>query len=391
MLGADAAVLPDVPTISATSLKNITGYTDKQSQWSFDPEYAYKGEYAPGGSFYQYSPWAWGVPRNNLEHGTVVQEHKAVKNWDDNKIGYTWQRKYSYHFNGVALNFHDPKRYLNTLRLIDNPDEFIEYLLLAPLAGFRTNEPPIVKDTGLPSASSILSKLNIFQPKNYLPRDEIKKLWNEVIVYDALRRAFELRRASQIEDRYDLQALYDNTGKLLQRLPSKMRDTELVTGTDPDMHVTFPLQLELAQWQIDDLMAVLNDIKYIVEEGRKTVAERVIELSDPDATIKPTSFSTDSSQNPYLVYQPDLHSFVNVAHNASITFKPAAVAADPETKKYWDQVPAYEAQHARVYETDQGLMSIADIDKYNLDRNKVNWIPWLAAGAAVAYAATEML
>ena len=128
------------------------------------------------------------------------------------------------------------------------------------------------------------------------------------------------------------------------------------------------------------------------------MAVRLIQVQDADAVIKPTTWSVDPLSNPYLVYNQERSTeagqpvFTNVARNMSSTWAPPEVAGDPAMMKYWEQVPEFERQHERVYATEHGPMSESDIRKYGLDgKRKVNWLPWIVAGGAVAYAATELM
>lgn len=371
------------PTYSPDEMKNVRAFTDVNpvGQYNRNKEYYTTGKFTAGGTNYQWAPWNWiDIPRNQLER---KGKGESISNNDGTSFTYKWT-------GGRGFVFKNPNIYLNGLMIITDPKSYIQYLKLAPLAGFNI--------TGsLPKQTAQRGSLDVAYNGKYafeLPKEATIDWWKEVVTFWALGKSFEILRMAQIEDVYDLEAAYKNTGKLIDELKAEMR-SDIPVDVLPDPRSWsgkgFRAVLALQTWQIENLDAGINEVRMLIDENRKKMAKRVIELSDPDAKIVETSFSTDSLSNPYLVYNPAAHSFTNVARNLSVNWKPAPVAADPVTKEYWEKVPEYEAENARVYETEYGLMSAADLRKYGLDRQKTNWLPWLAAGAAVAYAATEML
>lgn len=409
-LGNDAAKVHTPPTISPDELKNISAYVDIKKQYHRNKDYYFTGKWTPGGQAYWQAPWNWtDIPRNSLERrGTYTQDKKTVKDWSDGKLGYTLRSTYNLHWKGRAFRFHNPTFYLNTLKLITDPLKYIEYLKLAPLAGFRVRRES--SETAAKRAKFILQRgwqYNIdrgwfdegynLPPGINLPNEAFNEWWREAVTYYLLGQSFDMLRTAQIQDMYDLQAAYMNAGKLIDELKSEMLssvpvDVQGIGGNN------FRVSLALEPWQIESLNAVLKDVRGLIDKNKKKMAKRLIQLQDVDAKIVETSFTSDPLQNPYFVYNAERSReegkpiFSNIARNASATWVPPEIAGKPENLKYWEQVPEYEKEHARVYQTSHGPMSAADMRKYGLERGeKTNWLPWIVAGAAAAYVATELL
>ena len=392
-----AAEVPDVPTIDVDGIvTNLSAITAINTAYNWDKNAFFTGKYAEGGSLYQWSPWNWrGFPRNSLEHGTYSVTYKSVKNWDDGKAGYTWQRKYRLEWRGRAFYFADRQKYLNTLSLIRDPREYVRYLKYAPLAGLDMSK-PLISGTWSISKSLSAAAEKTLSGHEYLPKAATEDWWMEAVTYNVLQTSFFLLRAGQIQDRPDLQNVYDNAGKIISLLRSEIETPIPVKYLD-SAAAWKTIYLELPSWVTEKLKSGVDQVRHLIDDNREKVAQRIIELSDVDAKIVDTSFSLDPVQNPYLVYNEQRSQeegkpiFTNVARNESATWAPPEIAGRPENLKYWEQVPSFEQEHARVYMTDQGPMSVADMRKYGMTRSKTNWLPWLAAGAAVAYAASEFM
>lgn len=369
-------------TMSIDELKSVKAYTHVRTQVKDDPKYFF---YPPGDASYFLYPFAWvDLPRNHLEN---KGSYSTFKN-NYGKTGIDWT--------GVALVFKDPIRYLNSLSLIQTPADYIRYLKLAPLAGFNiTGNAPVAVPRGY--YANVAGLIGGYDPT--LPAVCTTDWWMEVITWYVLQNSFTMLRMAQIEDKYDLEAAYMNSGKLIDSLKADMRSPEFVdtipTGFSGQSK-SVRLELALVEWQLVALEEGIQKVRMLIDENRKKMAARAIELSTVDATIAPTSFSVDPYQNPYLVLDPQRSAeakqpiFTNVARNLTANWKPPEVAAPASQLQYWNQVPAYTAQHERTMATEYGPASEADIAKYGLDnKNRINWLPWLAAGAAAAYAVTQ--
>jgi len=389
MLGADAAV---VNTYSLDELKSIKGYTHvRTGQYRADKNYYM--QFGPGTSNYFLYPWNWvDLPRNQLEDkGTIKHIQNHAGNW-----GVEW--------NGRAVFFKDHIRYLNTLGLVNrSPEEFIEYLKLAPVAGFNvTGNPP-----SMALRRDYASNTSGFNPPfiPVLPEKVYTEYWMEVITWDVLQQSFAMLRMSQIEDLPDLFGSYQNAGKYFDKLKSAMR-TEVHVDVQPTgfkgQSKGYSVWVGLTDKQIGKLEAGIKELYKLYEENRKKMAERIIQLQDVDAEILPTDFSLDEHQNPYLVFNPERSQqenkpiFTNIARNApreAGLWNPPEVAGPESQLKYWEQVPGFTAQHERKFISEYGPTSPADIDKYGLDpaTKRTNWLPWIVAGGAAAYAATQLM
>lgn len=409
-------------TISISELKNIKAYTHVRTGVHDNREYFFRN---PGDPSYFLYPFNWtDLPRNHLEDagtismfdartGTTPQPVKtAVKsisgaasiitggfasigkkivisgeNKLTGKVGVDWK--------GKAFFFKDPIRYLNTLALIETPKEYIRYLKFAPLAGFNLTDPNAkARPRGYyANVQGLTAEYPVV-----LPPEALGKWWLEVITWHILSMSFDMLRIAQIEDYYDLQAAYDNAGKAIDALRAEMLAPEFVDTIPANKESrSVTVSLELQPWQIEALESGIKEVYAIYNENRKKMAEGIIELSNVDAKIVPTNFSTDPYQNPYLVFNPERSQeagqpiFTNIARNLTANFNPPEVAMAPEALDYWKKVPDYMAQHERNIQSEYGPLSQADIDKYGIAPKKTNWIPWIIAGGAAAYAASQML
>jgi hypothetical protein len=384
-----AAEVPDVPTYSIDELKTLRGFSYAGTTWKLDSEYWQGAKFQPGGSEYDWAPFNWiDHPKNHLEFDTVgMRVRKRV-------ISDKW--RYKFEWEGRGIWFKDPNVYLNGLKLITDPLKFIMYLKYAPVAGFNIDENAVSSPHGAARRWAPSETLNgNFRYK--LPDEVFSQWWMEVLTWHFLQTSFTMLRMAQIEDMYDLEYAYNNAGKFTSELVAEMMSPVIVTFSPWYDRPQQRIELELLPWQIERLKAGINEVRNLIDENRRKMAARLIQLQNVDAEIVPTAFAVDPLQNPYLVYdqakseaagQP---TFVNVARNASATWAPPEITTAPENMQYWEQVPEFEREHARVYMTEQGPMSIADIRKYGMEREKTNWIPWLAAGAAVAFAASEFV
>lgn len=384
-------------TNSPEQVKNVTGYSKLDTgTYKADKNYYLTGKWTEGGVSYFEAPWNWvDIPRNYLEdRGSYTLPNEAF--YMGLKDG--WQRRYKLVWKGKAIRFSDPQRYINALKLTRNtPIAYIEFLKLAPLAGFNIGIAPFPGQ----SARRGYHDHDYNNAYSYqLPPQATGAWWREVIIYYLLQTSFNLVRMAQIEDRDDLLDAYNNAGLLITELRAEMENEVPVTiqpYTDSHLRTTgtpFTVMCKLEDAQKKQLVAVMNEArKTLYDENLKKMAERYIELSDVDATIAQTDFSMDPAQNPYLVYNPATHSYTNVARNTSATFNPPDIKAPESSRQYWEQVPEFQAQHERRYLTDEGLVSSSDIATYGLgpQERKTNWIPWLAAGAAVAAVAATQL
>lgn len=355
------AVIPDVDTISISELQNRPIMVRKSYERRSSPdEFFTSPDYLPGGKYYADSPWNWkDFPRNQLEK----KGGYLVRRQDPDKPG-----KYKLNWWGRVVRFADMDRYLQTLQLITDPLDYIEYLKYAPLAGFN------VKNTN---------------PERKLPDAATGKWFKETITWYFLKTSFEILRAAQIQDLPDLQDAYNNTGKLVYEIIGHLNSPVTIDLNER-------LNLELEGWQVKNLQTSLNDVRSLIDENRKKMAQQAVSLSDRNAERQQTAFSTDPLSNPYLMYDPERSKqlqapvFSDTARNLN-QGDGIEVVGSKQDYQYWLQVPDFEKEHARVYQTDQGPMSMADMKKYGYTRSKVNWLPWLAAGAAVAYAASEVV
>jgi hypothetical protein len=382
-----AAELPDVKTYSIDELKSIGGFSRVTTTWKTDPNYWQGDVFKPGGTQYNRAPFNWiDLPKNHLEFETVGMRVRTRKDRHETFYQFEWI--------GRGVRFKDPNVYLDSLSLITDPLKFITYLKYAPVAGFNISQDPI-SGYGAQRVWAPRETLNgAFQYK--LPDEVFSQWWMEVLTWHFLQTSFTMLRMAQIEDMYDLDYAYNNAGKFSSELIAEMWNPAIVSFTQYG-EPTQRIELELRPWEIEKLKAGINEVRHLIDENRKKMAARLIQLQDVDAEIVETEFAVDPLQNPYLVYdqakseaagQP---TFVNVARNASATWAPPEITTAPENMQYWEQVPEFERERARVYMTEQGPMSLADLRKYGMEREKTNWVPWLAAGAAVAYAASEML
>lgn len=392
MIPDDLQNTPARETITPDELKNIRVYTYVQTGLSSDSKrYFVK----PGSPDYWMYPFAWtDLPRNHLENKGSYKVYRPNKG----------SMKYAVQWSGRAFLFNNPIRYLNTLSKIRTPAEYIRYLKLAPLAGFNiTGDAPRARARGY--YANISGATGEYDP--ILPAEAFGKWWQEVITWYVLSISFDMLHMAQIEDYYDLNLAYKNAGKCIDVLKADMRNPEFADAlwigfSDQSNYAGVPksvrLTLELEQWEIDALEAGIKEVYALYNENRKKMAEQIIRLKDVDATIAPTAFSVDPVQNPYLVFNAERSAeagkpiFTNIARNLTANWNPPEVAGAPEQLQYWQQVPGYTAEHERTLATEYGPMSQADIEKYGLDKQKgFNWLPWLVAGGAAAYAASQMM
>lgn len=396
-LGQSSAAVPQ--TYSVDELKNIGAYTRHTRGYSSN-----KNKYLEPQPFtsatYRTNPQLWvDLPRNHIEDkGSIEHIQNHAGNW-----GILWK--------GRAFQFKDAHVYLNGLKLIKDPQAFIRYLKLAPLAGWNvTGDAPIKISRG--NAFSRTTSKEPYAIKRYpgadvtpfnatLPLNQIQMWWMEVITWDVLQMSFTMLRMAQIEDLPDLYGAYMNAGKYIDKLKADMRSAEVVNVLPLQYKAApgegFRVELSLTPQEISMLENGIKQVYALYNENRKKMAARIIELQNVDAKIVPTTFSTDPHQNPYLVYDAERSAeenrpiFTNIARNNSATWAPPEVAGRPENLQDWAKVEEYTAQHERTYASEYGPLSDADIEKYGLEKKGFNWVPWLIAGGAATYAATQML
>lgn len=433
------AQLPDVKTYSIDQLRDITGVQSVITMPRFVPA-AYWNQLSRS-----LCPWsdAFPEPRNALERDNGYKTLSGVQKVDwgpDRRV--TWVE-----WSGKTVYFHNPVIYLQTLALCTDIFKYIEILKYSPLACFDKRTPPNLffgdrmetfpkfnpanfgrtylcyeGEDRHPSRKWLVGAESYQRPAPYgsdpryvvqthsspMPSDVYDRWWTELITYELLQTSFFLLKSSMIEDATDLEDVYNQSGKLLENIKAEL-ETPIVVDIRPAQGLPSELaddwkigpgwkvSLDLASWEKSRLLQAVDRVRHLIDESRKKVAKRVVQLQTIDSIIAPTSFSIDPAQNPYLVYNPEKSDaaktpiFTNVARNASATFKPDDVIGKKEDYQYWQKVPEFEQSRARIYATPQGPMSVADMRKYGLTREKTNWVPWLAAGAAAAYAASELL
>jgi hypothetical protein len=339
-----AAEVPDVPTYSIDELKRVRGWSFVGTTWQRDPALWDGDSYKPGGAQYSRSPFAWiDMPKNHLEW--FGQRWRLI-NPDKRST-----RPYKYEWKGQGLRFHDPNVYINTLKITTDPLKFIRLLKYAPMAGFNIDEGPV----SLHGATRLITASEKFNGyyRYKLPEEVFSQWWMEVLVWHFLQTSFTMLRMAQIEDMYGLEHAYNNAGKFASELIAEMMSPETVTFSPYNLEHGGDrrIELELRWWQTEKLKAGINQVRHLIDENRKKMAARLIQLQNVDAEIVATEFAVDPLQNPYLVYDQakseaaGTPTFVNVARNASATWVPPDVTTAPENMQYWEQVPEFEAEH----------------------------------------------
>lgn len=380
LLGNIETATPE--TYSYDDMKDVSAYTHVRTGVSPDINKWYSR--TPGTAYYFMSPYNWvDLPRNHLESKGRIKEFQ-------NRFGNS-----GIDWIGRAFHFKDPNKYINTLKVVDTPEAYIEFLKLAPLAGFN-----ITSDLPVTCASRGVKESGPYKGKYCykLPPEATFDWWLEVLTYTLLKKSFTELRMAQIEDLPDLEKAYANAEKLKNKLRGAFRN-DIPVDVLPinNLSTGFRVSVGLEEWQITELENCLYNFRGLIEGTKAKMARRIVELKNVNATIDPTPFSVDPYRNPYLVYSQERSQeegkpiFTNIARNDA-QFSPPEVAGRPENMEYWKQVPDYIAEHERIYATKFGPMSESDIIRHGLDKDgRVNWLPWIVAGGAAAFAATQVL
>lgn len=143
------------------------------------------------------------------------------------------------------------------------------------------------------------------------------------------------------------------------------------------------------------LIKEIQDASSIMLANANDIAASIAQYSDPVTVIPREDIIADPYESPFVVYDPDINQFRNIAANLTKNWETGQVVTpDPGTvplQRHYELAPDIIASHLRTIDIEGGgRVSPDDLRKLQTEKD-VNIIPWLAGGVAVAAILTQVM